>query len=99
MVAYTSNELVSSTNLAKKFGTYLNKIENNEIDKLGVLKNNQLKVVMLSSDEYEKICQALELVEDYEIYNEIKERLNTPKEQFLDGDEVLDKLGLSLDDV
>jgi prevent-host-death family protein len=99
MVAYTTNELVSSTDIGKKFGSYLKKVENHEIPKIGILKNNQLKAVLLSSDDYEKMQEVMEFLEDTVILEKIKDRLKTPKEEFLDGEEVLKSLGLSLDDV
>ena len=96
MVAYTQNELASATEISKQFGEYISKVKDGLVDKIGVLKNNKLNAVILSVPEYERMAEAMELLEDMSIYEEIKERLNSNKE-LLDGNDVLKKHGLSLD--
>jgi len=96
MVAYTQNELVSATEISKQFGEYISKVKNGMVDKIGVLKNNKLNAVILSVEEYEKMSEAMEMLEDMTIYEEIRERLNS-NEKLLDGNDVLKKHGLSLD--
>ncbi len=51
MTAYTSNELIPSSEFAKRFGTYLSQITTNSIDKLEILKNNKVEVVLVSKDD------------------------------------------------
>jgi prevent-host-death family protein len=97
MVAYTQNELVSATTLSKQFGEYISKVKDGLVDKIGVLKNNKLNAVILSVEEYEKMSQAMEILEDMEIAQEVKRRLNNHDNKLLDGNEVLKKHGLSLD--
>jgi len=97
MVAYTQQELVSATELSKQFGEYISKVKDGIVDKIGVLKNNKLNAVILSVDEYEKMAEALELLEDMQIYEQIQDRLNNPNKKLLDGNDVLKKHGLSLD--
>jgi len=97
MVAYTQQELVSATELSKQFGEYISKVKDGIVDKIGVLKNNKLNAVILSVDEYEKMAEALELLEDMQIYEQIQDRLNKPNKKLLDGNDVLKKHGLSLD--
>lgn len=98
MVAYTQNELVSATEISKQFGEYLAKVKEGLVDKIGVLKNNKLNAVMISVEEYERMVEAQNRLEDLEMYQEIQERLKTPKEEYISGDEVLKKLNLFLDD-
>jgi PHD/YefM family antitoxin component YafN of YafNO toxin-antitoxin module len=74
MITYASNELIPSSDFAKKFGTYLALVKENLIDKLAILKNNKVEAVLVSKDEYEKMKEALEYVEYKEIYNTIKQR-------------------------
>jgi PHD/YefM family antitoxin component YafN of YafNO toxin-antitoxin module len=97
MVAYTQNELASATEISKQFGEYISRVKNGLVEKIGVLKNNKLNAVILSVDEYEKMSAAVDLLEDMQIYEEIKDRLDTPKSKLLDGEDVLKKHGLSLD--
>jgi len=96
MVAYTQNELASATEISKQFGEYISKVKNGLVDKIGVLKNNKLNAVILSVEEYEKMSEAMDLLEDMTIYEEIRERLNS-NNKLLDGNDVLKKHGLSLD--
>ena len=74
MTAYASNELIPSSEFAKRFGTYLSQITNNSIDKLAILKNNKVEAVLVSKDNYERMSEALEYVDNQEILAIIKER-------------------------
>jgi len=96
MVAYTQNELASATEISKQFGEYISKVKDGLVDKIGVLKNNKLNAVILSVEEYEKMSEAMDLLEDMSIYEEIRDRLNSNK-KLLDGNDVLKRHGLSLD--
>ena len=96
MVAYTQNELASATEISKQFGEYISKVKNGLVDKIGILKNNKLNAVILSVEEYERMVNAMDLLEDLSIYEEVQSRLYTNK-KLLDGNDVLKKHGLSLD--
>ena len=96
MVAYTQNELASATEISKQFGEYISKVKNGVVDKIGVLKNNKLNAVILSVEEYERMSEAMELLKDIAINEEVQERLNSNK-KLLDGNDVLRKHGLTLD--
>lgn len=96
MVAYTQKELVSATEISKQFGEYISKVKNGLVDKIGVLKNNKLNAVILSVEEYERMSEAMELLEDMTIYQEVQSRLNSDN-KLLDGNDVLKKHGLLLD--
>ena len=98
MLAYTQNELVSATELSKQFGEYISKVKNGLLDKIGILKNNKLNAVILSVSEYERMALAEARLEEIEIAQMLQERLKTPKEGYLNGDDVLKRLNLSLDD-
>jgi PHD/YefM family antitoxin component YafN of YafNO toxin-antitoxin module len=74
MVTYATNELIPSSDFAKKFGSYLSQIRENTIDKLAILKNNRVEAVLVSKDDYERMREALELVENQEIYKLVEER-------------------------
>jgi prevent-host-death family protein len=98
MVAYRQNELVSATEVSKQFGEYITKVKDGMLDKIGVLKNNKLNAVIVSVDEYERMVEATNRLADLEMYQEIGERIKTPKEEYVDGKDVLKSLNLSLDD-
>ena len=74
MIAYENDELIPSSEFAKKFGSYLAQVKSNTVEKLAVLKNNRIEAVLVSKDEYEKMKNALEFQEHKEIYDIVKER-------------------------
>ena len=55
MVKYTENELFSITDFTKKISTLLKDVKNNSLEKIGVLKNNRLEAVVLSTAEYARL--------------------------------------------
>ncbi len=79
MVAYKTNELIPSSEFAKKFGSYLVQIKEHSVDKLAILKNNKVEAVLVSKDEYEKMSEALKLVESKELINSIQNGLEDIK--------------------
>jgi len=97
MVGYTSNEMISTTEIAKKFGQVISMITEHTIEKMGVLKNNKIEAVVISKDEYERLKEIEELAEHYQIYTILKDRIDTPKNDYIDGNEVLKKFNLSID--
>jgi len=98
MVAYSQDELVSSTDISKQFGYYLSNVSNGVVEKLAILKNNKIEAVMIPTAMYESLMDMLDERENIEILETIEERLKTPKENYLDGNKVLKELNLSLDD-
>ncbi len=63
MVAYENEELIPSSEFAKKFGMYLAQIKSNTVEKLAVLKNNRIEAVIVSKDEYERMQEAVKAQE------------------------------------
>jgi PHD/YefM family antitoxin component YafN of YafNO toxin-antitoxin module len=76
MIAYENNELIPSSEFAKKFGSYLAQIKSNTVKKLAVLKNNRIEAVLVSKDEYEKMKKALEYQEFAHLTRQITESLD-----------------------
>ena len=79
MVTYSTDELISSTDFAKKFGSYLSQIKDHTVDKLAILKNNKVEAVMISKDEYESMKEALKDIEAKKILSSIKNGLEDIK--------------------
>ena len=52
MVKYAENELFSITTFTKQISSLLRAIKDNSLEKIGILKNNRLEVVVLSTEEY-----------------------------------------------
>lgn len=79
MVAFGTNELVSSSELSKKFGSYLTQIKEHSIEKLAVLKNNKVEAVLVSTEDFEKMNEALKYVESQQIINSVQAGLEDIK--------------------
>ena len=89
MVAYQQNELISSTELVKKFAQVMNLVKEKGVAKMGVLKNNKLEAVVISTEEYEHLKALEELVsmqvnitDDLSHFaNKVKTGMNSPVSQ------------------
>jgi hypothetical protein len=55
MVKYAENELFSITTFTKQISSLLRAIKDNSLEKIGILKNNRLEVVVLSTEEYSRL--------------------------------------------
>jgi prevent-host-death family protein len=99
MVAYRRDEIISATDLARNVSSTLSSIVSHAKEKVAISKNNKLEAVIIDIEEYERLKEAYELMEHVEIAKIVEERRKTPKEAYLDGNEVLKELGFSLDDV
>ena len=55
MVQYRENELFSITTFSKRINSLLKEIKNHSIEKIGILKNNTLELVVLSTSEYSRL--------------------------------------------
>jgi PHD/YefM family antitoxin component YafN of YafNO toxin-antitoxin module len=95
MVKYTENELFSITDFTKKISTLLKDVKNNSLEKIGVLKNNRLEAVVLSTEEYarlkqieeESINQKWEYWKDEELDNFGKISIGLSKNNYADDED------------
>jgi len=78
MTTYATDELIPSSEFAKRFGSYLAMIKGSTIDKLAILKNNRVEAVLVSKNDYERMSEALEILEQQEIASIIKKRTSKP---------------------
>lgn len=97
MATFSTDELVSSTQFSRNFWTYMAGMKNMDYKKVWVLKNNEIDMVVIPGKIYEKIGSYIdEMIENYEIYGEIKDRIHAKDSDFVEGEEVLKKFNLSL---
>ena len=97
MVSYTQNELLSITDFTKSISKILGDIKERTVEKVGVLKNNKLEAVVISTQEYERLKQIEELmnnIEHKEIYNIVQDRVKTPKSDYLSMDDMAKKFNI-----
>lgn len=99
MVSYTQNELLSITDLAKSLSKVLGDIKEQTLEKVGVLKNNKLEAVVISTDEYERLKEIeakMELLEHQEIYNIVQNRKDTNKSEYISLDDMAEKFNINM---
>jgi len=60
MVAYTRDEIISATDLARNVSGTLNSLTSQEKEKIAISKNNKIETVIISIDEYERLKEAEE---------------------------------------
>ena len=74
MVAYTRDEIISATELARNVSATLNSITKNQKEKVAISKNNKLEAVMIDIEEYERLKEVYDLMEHIEIAKIVDER-------------------------
>jgi len=77
MVQYAQNELLSITDFTKGISGIIKDIKSNAFEKIGILKNNKLEAVVISTQEYERLKEAYDILEHIEIYKKVQERENS----------------------
>ena len=99
MVKYAQNELFSITDVSKQIGSAVNSIKEHTLEKIGILKNNKLEAVIISTEEYERlkeIEEEMELAEHIEIYNIVQERKKSPSSTYISMEKMAKKLDIDL---
>ena len=97
MVSYTQNELLSITDFTKSISKILGDIKEHTVEKVGVLKNNKLEAVVISTDEYERLKELEELmntIEHKEIYNIVQNRINISKSDYISMEDMAKKFNI-----
>ena len=55
MTSFTKNEIVSATNLVRQFSNFLNLISQKTMEKIAIVRNNEMEAVILPIEEYERL--------------------------------------------
>jgi len=96
MVAYTRDEIISATDLARNISGTLSSIVKHSKEKVAISKNNKLEAVIIDIEEYERLKEAYELMEHMQIAKIVEERKDSKTITF---DDLLKKEGISYDDL
>ncbi|PRM90554.1 hypothetical protein CJ671_01755 [Aliarcobacter cryaerophilus] len=99
MVSYTQNELLSITDFTKSISKILTDVKERSLDKVGILKNNRLEAVVISTQEYEKLKKLeeyLKLLEHKEIFEVVEQRKNESKDSYISLEDMAKKLEIDL---
>ena len=99
MVRYAQSELFSITDFTKQIGSVVGSIKEHTLEKIGILKNNRLEAVVISTDEYERL-KALEesvlMAEHSNIYHALEERKDTPLSEYVSMEDMAKKFDIDL---
>ncbi len=68
MIAYTQDELISATQAVRNFSKTLEMVKSKE--KVVIVKNNNFEAVMIDPKKYEKMVEAVDILE--KIYTRTK---------------------------
>ena len=96
-VKYAPDERLSITDFTKKIASVLKGIKEQSMDKIGILKNNKLEAVVISTDEYERLKSLEELfstLEHKEIYDVVQSRQNTPLSSYVSFEDMARKFNI-----
>jgi hypothetical protein len=74
MIAYRQEEMIGSTDLAKSFGGFIDKIANHSLEKIAVMRHNKPEAIIVPIADYERMKTISDYVEDMEIASIILER-------------------------
>jgi len=96
MIAYTRNEIISATDMARSFSSALTSILEQTREKLAISKNNKLQAVLINIEEYEKLKRAYDILEHIEIAKKIEERKDS---KTISLEESMRRHGISLDEL
>ena len=97
MVAYTRDEIISATELARNVSGTLNSIVQNQKEKIAISKNNKLEAVIIDIEEYERLKEAYDRMEHIEIAKIVEERKKTPHGEYITLEESAKLVGMDLD--
>jgi len=67
---FSADEIVSATEVVRNFSSELKSLKSGKKKKLVIVKNNKFEAVLLPFEEYEKMYEAMEILE--KIYNKTK---------------------------
>jgi len=94
MVKYAQNELFT-----KQIGSVVGNIKEHTLEKIGILKNNKLEAVVISTDEYERLKELEDMVtlaEHSAIYIAVQERKDLPLSEYVSMEEMAKKFNIDL---
>jgi len=99
MVAYTRDEIISATDLARNVSGTLSSIVKHTKEKVAISKNNKLEAVIIDIEEYERLKEAYDLMEHIEIAKIVEERKSSPKDKYMTLEESAKHFGINLDEL
>ncbi len=63
MLSFKQDEIYTATEVVRNFSPIMEKLKKSESGKIVILKNNKFEAVMLSMKEFERLQNAMQLLE------------------------------------
>ena len=63
MVTFTKDEIYTATEVVRNFSSVLSRVGANELKRAVIVKNNKFEAVLLNMGEYERLCEAVEVLQ------------------------------------
>ncbi|ECC0235223.1 type II toxin-antitoxin system Phd/YefM family antitoxin [Campylobacter jejuni] len=64
MLSFKQDEIYTATEVVRNFSPIMEKLKKSESGKIVILKNNKFETVMLSMKEFERLQNAMQLLEN-----------------------------------
>ncbi|APA79222.1 type II toxin-antitoxin system Phd/YefM family antitoxin [Campylobacter jejuni] len=64
MLSFEQDEIYTATEVVRNFSPIMEKLKKSESGKIVILKNNKFEAVMLSMKEFERLQNAMQLLEN-----------------------------------
>ncbi|WP_052785292.1 type II toxin-antitoxin system Phd/YefM family antitoxin [Campylobacter jejuni] len=64
MLSFKQDEIYTATEVVRNFSPIIEKLKKSENGKIVILKNNKFEAVMLSMKEFERLQNAMQLLEN-----------------------------------
>jgi len=71
-MTYAKNEIMTATDMVRNFSSVLGSLTKGKSKRIIVVKNNRFEAVMITVDEYEKMSEAVNILE--KIYTSTKKK-------------------------
>lgn len=88
MLAFTTKEMISSTDAQRGLGGVLDSLKNHTLNKVGFMRNNTVEAVVYPIDVAEKLEEAFGLMEHVADFMTITHRENVSLDNYLDPEDV-----------
>jgi PHD/YefM family antitoxin component YafN of YafNO toxin-antitoxin module len=60
MLTFTKDEIIPSTKISRNLGSILNKLKNNQVEKIAIMRNNEMEAIILPYKDYEIMKDIIE---------------------------------------
>ncbi|MFL1707076.1 MULTISPECIES: type II toxin-antitoxin system Phd/YefM family antitoxin [unclassified Campylobacter] len=63
MTTFSKDEIYTATEVVRNFSAVLTKVGSAQIKRAVIVKNNKFEAVLLNMAEYERLCEAVEVLQ------------------------------------